>query len=97
RYTTRRKRRGAKRRSNSWRPLDAVVHEVNVTKKMKRSGMTDMRRTRWRSNAQKVSCGPVHAQAQQPCYTNLVQALHSCHACPTASPATLDAESRRSA
>src|SRR5690606_32502821 len=39
-----------------------------------------------RYNAQKVSCGPIHARAQQPCYTNLVQALHSCPNHPTASP-----------
>src|SRR5690606_35966499 len=39
-----------------------------------------------RSNALKVSCGPIHAQAHQPCYTNLVQALHSCLTCSTASP-----------
>src|SRR5690606_24554206 len=44
-----------------------------------------VRLRRW-PNALKVSCGPVHAQAHQPCYTNLVQALHNCAARPSASP-----------
>src|SRR5690606_21041973 len=42
--------------------------------------------TRVLPNALKVSCGPVHAQAHQPCYTNLVQLLLSSLTRPTASP-----------
>lgn len=38
------------------------------------------------ANAHKVSCRPVHARAQQPCYTNLVHALHSRPARLMASP-----------
>src|SRR5690606_2270948 len=45
-----------------------------------------LERLAWAPNALKVSCGPVHAQAHQPHYTNLVQALHSCPTSPTASP-----------
>src|SRR5690606_10872292 len=44
-------------------------------------------------NAQKVSCGPVHAQAHQPCYTNLVQLLHGGPARPTASPLVMPIKS----
>src|SRR5690606_38006007 len=51
---------------------------------------TERAHTRYRPNAQKVSCGPVHAQAHEPCYTNLIQLLHSSPTRPTASPATLD-------
>src|SRR5690606_18587885 len=40
-------------------------------------------------NAPKVSCGPVHAQARQPCYTNLVQLLPGSLTRPTASPPPL--------
>ena len=46
-----------------------------------------------RHNAQKVSCGPVHAQAHQPCYTNLVQLLHGGPARPTASPLVMPIKS----
>src|SRR5690606_5677033 len=52
--------------------------------------LADLRRSMFiamrRSNALKVSCGPVHAQAQLPHVTNLIQALDSCPARPSASP-----------
>src|SRR5690606_10644661 len=79
------------RRIWRWCPLgSAIATEPNDKRDVPGSGTALLRASalnfRTRHNALKVSCGPVHAQAHQPCYTNLVQLLPSSLTRPTASP-----------